>query len=507
MCRWLIVLNWIPVNSFWSLLATLIAPAWMASVCGSARFAKVFPHEAWFTRLIFLVWSSVVIASWYCLPVLLPWLLLLAVGTWTVIFCCDLRGQRAARGTPPGRLSILAGVRALADRDYYLRNFERYGPVFKMSQYGAPTICVLGQERIEKLIKGHSGFLGPSTLPISNSVEGTFLRYMPKVTHAFYGRLFRRAMSMSFEPSQVRQVDRICESHLASLAEHKSSPYPELQSLARRSLNHLLLGLGAETPEGQRFDELARGFAKAGIGRSLVHRDRQVFAELRRILAEKVEMDAADIARDADAADGTSVLVRLRQLDPAMPDRVCLDNLIVMHRIATGNVSSLLVWLLYRWATEDTIVSEIRAEPSDTRESLLALFLAETLRTSQSEYLYRRVVKEFDFEGYRYPSGWLVRGCVWESHSRTDAIDDPARFQLRRGDADYDRRHFIPLGVGSHACNGGGVNELICLAFLKQLLCAADVRVTCAEPLQRQMRHWSHWQPNYAMRVNCGGIA
>ena len=58
--------------------------------------------------------------------------------------------------------------------------------------------------------------------------------------------------------------------------------------------------------------------------------------------------------------------------------------------------------------------------------------------------------------------------------------------------------------MGAHACNGGEVNELICLAFLTRMAHATDVRVTAADPLQRQMRHWSHWQPNAAMQLRLG---
>ncbi len=485
----------------WPLLITLLVPAWLVSVWTSPQFTRVFPREGWCTRLVLLVWYGLVLGSWWYLPSALLWLLLLVIGVWAFLLFVDLRQRIGTHDSPPGRLSVLDGVRALAHRDYYLRNFERYGPVFKMSQYGQPTICVLGLERIEKLIKGHSKFLGPSTLAISKSVEGAFLRYMPPETHMVYGRLFRRAMSGPYASAQNRQIDRICAIHLQSFAGHESRPSPALQAIARRSLNHLLLGFDVDTVEEKRFDEAARGFAKRGIGWSLVRRDRQTLDEMRQMLVDRVESDAANLENANETAYGASVLVRLRQQDSTMPDHICLDNIIVMHRIATGNVSSLLSWLLYRWVTESSIVAEIRAEQPETRESSLRLFLAETLRTSQSEYLYRRVLREFEYEGCRFPQGWLVRGCVWESHHTTEAIAQPSQFRLRRDASDYDRRQFTPLGMGAHACNGGDVNELICLAFLNQLLHASDLRVTSANPLQRQMRHWSHWRPNFGMRM------
>ena len=492
---------WILDHSLWTLVATLALPAWMATVCGSPRFTGTFPHAGWGTRFAFLAWCGVSAGSWWYLPSALPWLLFLTLGVWALIMLVDLRSRRGAHDSPHGRLSILEGVRALARRDYYRRGFDRHGAFFKMSQFGQPTICVLGLERIGTLIKGHSEYLGPSTLPISKSVEGSFLRYMPPETHAVYGRLFRIAMSGPFASTQAGRVAHLCENHLQHCADHASSPYPALQAIARQSLNCLLMGFDAGTAEEKRFDDLARKFSKAGISRSLIQRDRETLADMRRMLLEKLDLNATDPENANDTTHETSVLTRLRQQDSTMPDRVCLDNIIVMHRIATGNVSSLLSWLLYRWATEPSLTAEIRAEDPETRASSLRLFLAETLRTSQSEYLYRRVAKEFEFEGHRFPKGWLVRGCVWESHQTAEGIDEPAQFRLRRAASKPNRRQFTPLGMGAHACNGGEMNELICLAFLNQLLNASNVRISRAEPLRRQMRHWSHWQPNAAMEL------
>ncbi len=493
-------MNLISDHPFLTLLTTLAVAAWMASVCGSPGFTRTFPREGWSVRLAFLGWCGVSMGSWWYLPAALPWLLCVALGVGVIVVLVDLRSGRRAHDSPPGRLSVLRGIRALARRDYYLHEFDRHGGFFKMSQFGQPTICVLGLDRIGRLIKGHSEYLGPSTLPISKSVEGSFLRYMPPETHAVYGRLFRIAMTEPFAATQTDRLDHLCEHHLQRFSAGESSPYPALQAIARRSLNCLLLGFDADTKEEARFDELAQKFSKAGISRSLVRRDQEMLAEMRELLLEKVDSNVPG----PEDIDDTSVLARLRQQDPTMPDRICLDNMIVMHRIATGNVSSLLSWLLYRWATESSITAEIHDEDPETRGSSLRLFLMETLRTSQSEYLYRRVAREFEFEGHRFPKGWLVRGCVWESHRTAEGIDEPARFRLRRAAAKPSRRQFAPLGMGAHACNGGEVNELICLAFLNRIAHAGELRVTCADPLRREMRHWSHWQPNAAMQLKLG---
>jgi cytochrome P450 len=198
------------------------------------------------------------------------------------------------------------------------------------------------------------------------------------------------------------------------------------------------------------------------------------------------------------------VLARLRQIDAAMPGRTCLHNLVFMHKIATGNVSSLLLWLLHEWASHKDVVARIRACEGDEQTVVLDAFLSETLRLNQSEYLYRKVAREFEYEGFRFPRGWMVRFCVWESHRTTDGLARPDRFELRLGQDDYSRRHFLPFGMGRHACNGIDINKAICRTFLQSLATSFDVAVTSADPVQRQMRHWSHWQPNREVMAMVG---
>jgi len=155
------------------------------------------------------------------------------------------------------------------------------------------------------------------------------------------------------------------------------------------------------------------------------------------------------------------------------------------------------------WATHPAIVGQIRSMNDPERPAALEAFLFETLRLSQSEYLYRRVARDFEFEGFRFPRGWMVRSCIWESHRSTEAVAGPAEFRLRLEPETFARDHFSPFGMGRHACNGVAINNAICRSLLMPLADDFDLQITDAEPFTRLMRHWSHWQPNPDTKIRC----
>ena len=474
-------------------LLAVLPPAWAAAVFLWPPFPGMFGRQAWMPGLLYAAWGSAALALSLVWPGTLVWTALAGVVLGVFLSRGHLAAWLAPRPQPPGSMSFFSGVRALADRAFYLKRTSNGGPVFKTTQFGAPIICVVGMERICRLMRGHASDLGPSPLAFTQSIMGNFLRYMDDETHAKYGGLFRRAMAgdASLEAGELLHARsrQMFETLAVAGAIH---PGAALRKFARESLDLLLFGFTGSDERSRKFGDLADRFYSSSISQALARSDRRLLEEMESLLVEQLENPGQS---------ENAVIARIRALDPSMPDRVCLDNLVLMHKIATNNVSSLLQWLLFYWGTQPEAVSSLRNLPLADRAKGLEAFLSETLRLSQSEYLYRKVTREFEFEGFRFPRGWMVRSCIWESHRTTDALSDPGEFRLRLGPEDYDRGHFSPFGMGRHACNGVDVNHSICLALLGGLASRYDVTVRNAEPFQRLMRHWSHWQPNRRMTI------
>lgn len=487
--------------SFVCAIVAAAPAAWAAAMFLWPPFPRMFGRQAVLPGSVFAGWSVTALFLVFGWPEL-RWLVALAgAGLGMLLLRGWLAAWSAEGPLPPGTMSFRSGVRALADRSFYGTGFTAWGPIFKTTQFGAPVICVFGIDRVGRLLRGHARQLGPSPLAFNQSIMGSFLRYMDDETHARYGPLFRRAMAGAPSADVSMQLRARCRGMLeAWQAAGVVSPAPALRTWAREALDLQLFGFAADDADGRRFGELADRFRSGSLGASLGRAERQLLEDMVSLLVDQLERLAPE---DVDAP----VLARLRRLDRAMPDRICLDNLVFMHRIATANVSSLLLWLLYYWATEAEAVARLRELPPTRQAEGLDAFLSETLRLSQSEYLYRRVEQEFTFEGVHFPAGWMVRSCIWESHRFGSVLPDPTEFRLRLNPGDYDRGHHAPFGMDRHACNGTDLNRAICTAFLGELAAGYAARVENAQPFRREMRHWSHWQPNPAMTVQLRPVA
>ncbi len=81
--------------------------------------------------------------------------------------------------------------------------------------------------------------------------------------------------------------------------------------------------------------------------------------------------------------------------------------------------------------------------------------IAETLRMEQSEYIYREVLDEVDWNGLLIPKGWLVRVCTHEGHRDGRLFQHPDEFNPDRFlSKKFMPTEYSPLGLGLHSCLG-----------------------------------------------------
>lgn len=498
------------MNVVTTLLVILVAaaPLSLLPVIRKAWASPAFSRLGAALAALWIGWAAGALALGAVEPILL-YVLAAIVGT--VVAISYWRGRAAygrVAGLPPGSLALSQTLLAIVDRDYYLHAASRYGPVFKMSQFHRPTVCIVGLERGHRLFREHRDSFGPVSQPFNQSVAGGFLRYMDVDTHGVYARLFGRALALPALAPTTGDIDAVCRRVLGTMADacHKSperdiAPRVYCEQFSHDAFLRVLFGINPGTPGYEQFNTAYSGLRSYNIGTRVDRDTERSLQELREFLGDRARSLAAD-----PASIPPCTLSELHRLDSDMPDRVCVDNLLFILKISSANVASLLLWLLKMLGGHPKWSSRIATAASETDDvgepALIDSVVKETLRLAQSEYLYRRLLENVEFEGMKLPRGWLVRLCVRESHASDAAFTnprefDPSRFLQRQSAV----REFAPFGYGAHGCNGIAMNDVICRSFLHTLCADFDWSITRDGPLERGLRHWSHWQPSSALRI------
>ena len=265
----------------WSLFAELLGNG------ARAPFLKVQMALS----AIWIAWMVFVVMLGLFNPFLLYGLFAL-VGFAAVVFYW--RGREAygqSAGLPRGSLALSQSLLAIVDRDYYLKAAERYGPVFKMSQFHQATICVLGIERGHRLFREHRGSFGPVSQPFNRAVAGGFLRYMDTETHAIYARLFSKSLAHPILARAVPDVGIVCETVMeamaqASLASSSSGVSPSIycEQLSYDAFVRVLFGL---KPGSRAYDEMKTAYSGLNaynIGKKVDQETEQSLERLRLFL-------------------------------------------------------------------------------------------------------------------------------------------------------------------------------------------------------------------------------
>jgi hypothetical protein len=150
-----------------------------------------------------------------------------------------------SRGWPAGSLGIGASLDAIDNRDYYLEQAARHGPIFKMSQFGRPVLCVVGLARGRQLLQDHRASLGPATLPYNKFVGIGMLRYIPRESHHTEGPLFRRALATPTLERSEPEARATLRQRLAVFAQTGGDIRPVIRSWTVELLATAFFGLHA----------------------------------------------------------------------------------------------------------------------------------------------------------------------------------------------------------------------------------------------------------------------
>lgn len=404
---------------------------------------------------------------------------------------------------PPGSLGF-GGVARLGDEGFYLRKFQRHGPVFKILWNRNVTICVVGFRRARHLFAVHAQAIAPLHIDIRSFVPHGFLRMMEGETHAHYRKLFLNALRADPLTAREPDVRHTIRAELQLLAAADGDPAGASErmtaTLDRLVMRSLLIAFVGLTERDEPLLALEAGYRRLGprgfvfpIGPEQI----QAFGELRSIVRQVISTIEADPAESS----AQSVLARLIELREDAPlDETVVGNLIYMIELGRYDLRSLLRWVLKYLADHPATVAELRAtRGSEAFAGLAEACVNETLRLDQAEALTRMVREEFVFEGYRIPSGVPLRVLMREAHQNADVFPEPERYNpCRFVGKTYSLDDYSPFGVGEHRCIVGKMVVRLCAMVVEELVAGFDWTVAGDGPRIRGRHHWEP-APDFAL--------
>ena len=467
---------------------------------GSRAYRRVFPYDSIRIGAAAALYLTVVIGIAVYDPRWLRALLIPGASVGAFLLWRARPGYGVAAGLPPGSLFPLP-VGPWNDPEFYAKHAARYGSVFKMSQFGQPMACVVGLERVNRLLVEYDHQLVAPPLPFNRFIEGGYLRYLPEETHARYRKLFASLFysdAMTLAAPRVAAVfrDGVTTMTETSAATGSVLVKPAFMRMMFTAWMELFYGIDARHPDFARLKALfhvidirkARWASRRRVGPAL--------EEIEAILRREVD----SLASGATARP--CLLDSLARSDMrALDDRTILGNLIYITQVTWGDVTGLLLWVFKMLTDHPEWRHRLAREHSrEQAHDLATRIVEETLRLEQSESRYRRAVSDLELDGFRIPRGWLVRMCIRESHRDEKLFPNPLRFDPDRfRGRTFTRGEYAPFGAYRLSCIGEDITKTVAALLAIELTSGFDWEVVEDGPAQ--ISSWVHNAPNPRLRV------
>lgn len=483
-----IIIFWV----MWRPLSAAVSPA----------FAVAYPDLTQKLRLSITLAVVLLVLTFVLLP-----FLILPVGAAALIFLTAEKWRARAswgerKGLPPGSLRIFTNT--WSDDRFYLKQAALHGPIFKTSNFLRPAACIVGLERGIQLLREEEEKLETPWLPFSEYVPGGMLRYMREPQHQLYRSIFRRALA----PRIIKQFEPVFEEYirlgLKAMATQSSAssaginPLPQLDQMMLELWLGLFFAIERDSPEWKLLLALYPVIDIANPRKASPQQVRDAVSDIENVVKQQLE-------RWRDEAP-PCLLAAILEDDPSQArDPVVIGNLIYMLTTTGSDMSALFCWILKKACDNPEWLERVASEsqPANVSASLPLAdrFVMETLRMRQSEFIYRAVVRDIDFHGYRIPKGWLLRICVWESHRNPDVFPEPDRFNPDRFlNRSYTRNEYSPFGASTHACLAQYLVTLVASIFVREL--AAGFELTSPSRSSPELASSRHWAPGAAFRID-----
>ncbi|MEL4894312.1 cytochrome P450 [Crocosphaera sp. Alani8] len=387
--------------------------------------------------------------------------------------------SKSSLSLPPGDKGlpfIGETVSFFFDPDFTKKKLKKYGNIFRTNIFGNDTVTMIGAEANQFLFRNENKYV-VSTWPKSTRIllgklslavkDGTF--------HTSRRTLLFQAFKPRALDSYIPKMTEITQKYKNKWLQTKEFAwYPELRDYTFDVACSLLISTenASQTKLATYFETWCKGLFSLPInlpwtsfGKALKCRQKML-QEIEKIIIKRQQEpshqnDALGILLEAKDEEGNSLTLE------ELKDQILL-LLFAGHETLTSAMSSFVLLM----AQHPDILDKVRKEqeklnntdsltPEKIKEmTYLEQVLKEVLRLIPPVGGgFRKVIKEFEFEGYRIPKNWTVQYQIAQTHQQNDTfpnyqIFDPERFSPENMANKQKSFGYVPFGGGLRECLG-----------------------------------------------------
>jgi retinoid hydroxylase len=377
---------------------------------------------------------------------------------------------------PPGNFCLpLIGetLNFLYDPNFVEKRQQQYGSIFKTSLFGCPTVIAGWPESIKAL-------LGMGSLVIQTGNE-----------HQHRRKIFHKAFQPKILEQSISGIESLTHSYLDKWeCMGTFSWFPELSKYSLDVACKFLLGVDTSQDShfSKFFEEWGDGLFSIPIrlpwtkfGRAL-HSREQLLKRIEEIVQMRQQQpsksdDLLGLLLQAQDEDGNKLSLQ------EVKDQI-LTFLFGGHDTVASALTSMCMFL----AQSPEVLANARAEQQQIgfekpllmehlkQMNYLDRVVKEVLRvTPSATFGFRKVVKEFDFNGYRIPKDWIAVYVIRRTHQDSSIytqpeLFDPQRFAPERAEDKAKPFGYVPFGGGMRECPGKEFGKVVIKLLTAMLL-------------------------------------
>ncbi|NJR24472.1 MAG: cytochrome P450 [Richelia sp. CSU_2_1] len=399
---------------------------------------------------------------------------------------------------PPGSLGLpLIGdtLNFLQDAQFAKKRHQQYGPIFKTSILGQPTVFVSGSDANLFVLSNENQYFVVSWPPSTKALLGQLsLALQTGGEHQKRRKLLYQAFQPRALSGYIGAMANITDGYLQRWTQMQQFAwYPELRNYTFDVAGKLLVGIdsGSETALGKYFETWCEGLFSIPLdlpwtkfGKAKKCRD-LLLAELENIIRDRQQGTAKD-------SDALGLLIAARDDEgnslslEELKDQVLL-LLFAGHETLTSAIASFCLLL----AQNPDVMAKARAEqqqfsPSQpyTLEQLKQMTYLEQILREVLRLVppvgggFRQVINDCEFGGYLIPKGWNVLYEINQTHQDLAVYPEPDRFDPDRFSQEQSANakpfSYVPFGGGLRECLGKEFARLEMKLFAAKLLRECD---------------------------------